>query len=138
MSEPARAYDAIIAWQRRSRHCGSELRCRLRIWAWRYRNFGGGGPKLPARLHSSSIPELSGNQRSPVAHRELVHGEFAGREVKLPGVLHSFLTVIKGIPAERGVRPNPPAYGPEYYQHLTYRARVLVAALSKELEGFVF
>ena len=62
----------------------------------------------PARLHSSSIPELSGNQRSPVAHRELVHVEFAGREVKLPGVLHSFLTVIKGMPAERGVRPNPP------------------------------
>ena len=64
-------------------------------------------PVAPARLHSSSIPELSGNQRSPVAHRELVHVEFAGREVKLPGVLHSFLTVIKGMPAERGVRPNP-------------------------------
>ena len=58
----------------------------------RYRNFGGGSQKLPARLHSSLIPELSGNQRSPVAHRELVHVEFAGREVKLPGVLHSFLT----------------------------------------------
>ena len=69
-------------------------------------------PVAPARLHSSSIPELNGNQRSPVAHRELVHVEFAGREVKLPGVLHSFLTVIKGMPAERGVRPNPPAYGP--------------------------
>ena len=65
-------------------------------------------PVAPARLHSSSIPELSGNQRSPVAHRELVHAEFAGREVKLSGVLHSFLTVIKGMPAERGVRPNPP------------------------------
>ena len=26
----------------------------------------------------------------------------------------------------------------KYYQHLTYRARVLVAALSKELESFVF
>ena len=64
-------------------------------------------PVAPARLHSSSIPELSGNQRSPVAQRELVHVEFAGREVKLPGVLHSFLTVIKGMPAERGVRPNP-------------------------------
>ena len=38
-------------------------------------------PVAPARLHSSSIPELSGNQRSPVAHRELVHVEFAGREV---------------------------------------------------------
>ena len=62
----------------------------------------------PARLHSSSIPELSGNQRSPVAHRELVPVEFAGREVKLPGVLHSFLTAIKGMPAERRVRPNPP------------------------------
>ena len=48
---------------------------------------------------------MSGNQRSPVAHREM---EFAGREVNLPGVLHSFLTVIKGMPAERGVRPNPP------------------------------
>ena len=59
----------------------------------------------PARLHSSSVPELSGNQRSPVAHR---HVEFAGREVKLPGVLHSFLTVIQGMPAEREVRPNPP------------------------------
>ena len=65
-------------------------------------------PVAPTRLHSSSIPELSGNQRSPVAHREPVHVEFAGREVKLPGVLHSFLTVIKGMPAERGVRPNPP------------------------------
>ena len=75
---------------------------------------GEGAKNCPARLHSSSIPELSGNQRSPVAHRELVHVEFAGREVKLPGVLHSFLTVIKGMPAERGVRPNPPppAYGP--------------------------
>ena len=62
----------------------------------------------PARLHSSSIPELSGNQRSPAAHRELVHVEFAGREVKLPRVLHNFLTVIKSIPAERGVRPNSP------------------------------
>ena len=66
----------------------------------------------PARLHSSSIPELSGNQRSPVAHRELVHVEFAGREVKLPGVLHSFLTVIKGMPAERGVHPNSPPEPP--------------------------
>ena len=65
-------------------------------------------PVAPARLHSSSIPELRGNQRSPVVHRELVHVEFAGREVKLPGVLHSFLTVIKGMPAEREVRPNPP------------------------------
>ena len=65
-------------------------------------------PVAPARLHSSSIPELSGNQCSPVAQRELVHVEFSGREVKLPGVLHSFLTVIKGMPAERGVRPNPP------------------------------
>ena len=46
-------------------------------------------------------------QRSPVAHRELVHVEFAGREVKLPGALYSFLTVIKGMPAKRGVRPNP-------------------------------
>ena len=62
----------------------------------------------PVCLHSSSIPELSDNQRSPVAYRELVHVEFAGREVKLPGVLHSFLTAIKGMPAERGVRPNPP------------------------------
>ena len=84
--------------------------------------FWGRGPKTgaamatlaalvaPVRLHSSesSISELIGNQRSPVAHRELVHVEFAGGEVKLPGVLHSFLTVIKGMPAERGVRPNPP------------------------------
>jgi len=62
----------------------------------------------PARLHSSSIPEPSGNQRSPVAHRELVHVEFVGHEVKLPGVLHNFLTVIKGMPVERGVCPNPP------------------------------
>ena len=62
-------------------------------------------PVAPVRIHSS---ELSGNQRSPVAHRELVHVKFAGREVKLPGVLHGFLTVIKGMPAERGVRPNPP------------------------------
>ena len=43
-------------------------RCRLRIWAWRYRNFGGRGknwaaPVAPVRLHSSSIPELSCNQR---------------------------------------------------------------------------
>ena len=65
-------------------------------------------PVAPARLHTSSIPELSGNQCSPGAHRELVHVEFAVREVKLPGVLHSFLTVIKGMPAERGVRLNPP------------------------------
>ena len=65
-------------------------------------------PVAPARLHTSSIPELSGNQHSPVVHRELVHVEFAGCEVKLPGVLHSFLTVIKGMPVERGVRPNPP------------------------------
>ena len=76
-------------------------------------------PVAPARLHTSSIPQLSGNQRSPGAHRELVHVEFAAREVKLPGVLHSFLTVIKGMPAERGVRPNPPdpppAYGHRYY-----------------------
>ena len=88
------------------------------------KNWGGHGrPGRPCGAgppHSSSIPELSGNQRSPFAHREL---EFAGREVKLPGVLHSFLTVIKGMPTERGVRPNlpeppppppppPPAYGP--------------------------
>ena len=68
-------------------------------------------PVAPAHLHNSSIPELSGNQCSPVAQRELVHVEFAGREVKLPGVLHSFLTVIKGICLRKGgfVRtpPNP-------------------------------
>ena len=51
--------------------------------------------------HNVSMP-------TAVAHRELVPVEFAGREVKLPRVLHSFLTAIKGMPAERGVRPNPP------------------------------
>ena len=41
-------------------------------------------------------------------HCEPVHVKIARREVKLPGVLHSFLTVIKGMPAERGVCPPPP------------------------------
>ena len=59
-----------------------------------------------ARLHSSSIPELSGNQCSPVAQREPVHVEFAGREVKLPGVLHSFLTVR--VCLRKGGSSEPP------------------------------
>jgi len=30
--------------------------------------------------------------------------------VKLPGVLHSFLTVIKGMPAEKGCSSEPPLH----------------------------
>ena len=44
-----------IAWQRRSRHRGYS-RCRLCIWGWRYRNFGGRGPKTGAAMAAPAAP----------------------------------------------------------------------------------